>query len=270
MPRQQFGDRVNHDIGPHIKGAKRPRGGECIIHHQQYPPLLCQRRNPCQIRHPQRWVGHQFHQNHPRFRPNSRRHRPHIARIGQRGGNPQTRQILRHQAQRPPIQLIAPQHMIARLQQPHQHRAHRRHPRAQHQAARTALQRIDAPGNHIGIGVPLAGIGIARHAPLILRIQRIRRVAAINNRWHQRRHHRPAGALRQALGAHQGAGIFLHHSLRSGLVGVPHSGNRPKTKPPPPFILPKILSPKASQPCRPGAQPAISRSSVRNRRMLSE
>ena len=195
MARQQLGDRMDHDIGPMIERAIEARRGECVIHYQKHPGLMRQGHQPRHVGHPDRRVRNHLNQNHPCVGAQSRPHRRDIGRVRQRGFDPKARQVLRHQPQGPAIKLIRTQHMVTAFQAPQKHRTDCTHPRSGDDPTRGPLEHVDLGGQHIGIGMAFARIGIAGPAG-ILRIQRIRISRGVYNRWLQRRDHRARSGLR--------------------------------------------------------------------------
>ena len=210
MPREQLGHRMDHDIGPVLEGADRFRRGERVVHRQQDTARLAQCCQPVQVGHPQRRVRHHLDQHHPRLGADRRRDRLDVTGIGQRCGDAHARQVFLHQPQRPTIELVAADHVIARGQKPQQHGGNRRHARAGDDTAHGPLHRVQPLGHHVGIRVSLARIGIAVNAPLVLRIQLIGAFAGIDDRGAQRRDDRPAHALGKRIGADERTFGVLH------------------------------------------------------------
>ena len=94
MSRQQLRHRMNHNIRTSQKRLHRPGGGECIVDCQQNTPLLSQGHQSMQIRHPQRWVGHNLDQDQLGFRSQRGAHRCQTARIGKTCCHAKSRQIV--------------------------------------------------------------------------------------------------------------------------------------------------------------------------------
>ena len=214
MPGEQLGQGLNNNISAIVDRPKPARRGKRIVHNQKQPMVFCKPGQPFDIRNTQCGVRDNLNQDHLCLGSDRGGHRLHIARIGEAGCDPQTRQILCHHAQGPTVKLIAADHMIAARQKTKQNRTDRGHTGPGDNAAVIAFQSIHMTRHHVGIGVAFTCIGIPLHAPLILRIQRIGRVACIHNRGGERRDNRPACTARQRHGADEGAfGVF--HSRKT-------------------------------------------------------
>ncbi|CAI8175123.1 MAG: Uncharacterised protein [SAR116 cluster bacterium] len=96
-------------------------------------------------------------------------------------------QILRQHPQRPAIELVPCQHLIALFQQPEEHRRNGAHARTCDNAAGritiagNTFQRINLGRENVCIRVAFTRIGIAIHLAFILRIKCISRWRGVDN-----------------------------------------------------------------------------------------
>ena len=210
MAGEKLGDRVDDDVGAMLHRAEHRRCGEGIVDHQQRPVRRRQLGDAGDIGNAECRVRNRLDHDHPGVGPDGGFHGGGVGRVGKARLEAEARQVLAKHAKRAPVELVAGKDMVACLQHTKEHRRNRRHARCRDDPALGAFQPVDRGRQHIGVRMPLAGIGIALQRAFILRVQRVRGFRRIDHRREDRRCHRPAGRSRdRAAPCEAGLAVIL-------------------------------------------------------------
>ena len=214
MSGQQLGDRVNDHVRAVLERAPGARRGKGVVDGEDHAPALRDLRDRLHVGDPQRGVGDDFDQDHPRLRPDRRFKGGGVGRVGQRRFDPEARHVLGQQAQGPAVELIACNHMVARLKQGQHDGGNGAHAGSGNDALapfrRHALQPVDLGADDSGVRMTFTAVGEALLASLILRVQLIRVARGVDDRGLDRGRDGPRDAGGLAGAANEGSGIMCH------------------------------------------------------------
>ena len=164
---QVLGGGVQHHIGAEVEGALQVRGGKGVVHHEPRPGIVGDGSDRLHVGDPQQRVTRRLQPHQLGLRPDRRRHRGKIGRLGDAPREPLLAEHPGEEAKGAAVGVVGQQDMVAQFQGvPQQSR--RSHPRCGGGAAAAAalidpleggeggLQR--RAGRVVGAGVVVPGV----------------------------------------------------------------------------------------------------------------